>query len=382
MQKAIYSANTGFNLFNYRISGMQLLASKGWSVVAIANDEADFKEKFKRRGFRYIPIQIDDKGQNPLKDMLYFSKLLSIYRKERPALVHHFSSKPVIFGSLAAKATRIPAVINTVAGIGYPLVKGGLLTFITKALLKLGCQGRPQTIFQNNFDLDYFTRNKIVNPTNTHIIPGSGIDTNLVRPGNNDDSNNRMQFALIARMLWTKGIKEFVDAAAEIKQVAPHAYFVMAGGASVAGAKPNPEAIPEQWLIKIHRAGPVKWIGPKPFLDILQLLDRSQVVVLPTYHPEGVPRSLIEAAAKGKPIITTDIPGCRDVVFDGVNGFLIPSKDRHRLKQKMLKFIEHPELIKTMGTASRKIAKDKFDVRSFLEKTEYVYREATVFRYP
>ncbi len=177
-------------------------------------------------------------------------------------------------------------------------------------------------------------------------------------------------------MLWSKGISEYISAAERVKKQYPETKFILAGGASGGGAKGNPDAIPEKWLNEVNARGIAKWIGRIPFEDVMILLDNSDVVVLPSYYPEGVPRSLIEAAAKGKPIITTNTPGCKEVVVDGVNGFFSSPKDVESLANCMLKFIREPELINKMGIESRKRAVDIFDEEKILEKTAGVYKKA------
>lgn len=372
-KKAIFIANTGFNLHNYRLSGMKFLSSKGWSVIGVANDEANFSDKFAGEGIKFINMRFDDKGKNPIADILFLNKLIRLYRKESPHLVHHFSSKPVTYGSFAAKWTNVPSIVNTVAGLGYPLTKGGLLTFILKTLSKLALSGRPHVTFQNEDDLHYFVSNGIVKKSNTHLIQGSGVNTKAIRPVNSRKANGRRQFLLFSRMLWSKGIREFVEAAAKVKKTNQQATFLMAGGASIAGANANPEAIPMEWLMDVQRGGLVEWKGPLSFRKLMDVVDQSDVIVLPSYHPEGVPRSLIEAAAKGKPIITTNMPGCKDIVIDGSNGFIVPPKNAELLAEAMIKFIQQPGLIDTMGKASRKLAEDIFDESIFLEKTAEVY---------
>jgi glycosyltransferase involved in cell wall biosynthesis len=179
-------------------------------------------------------------------------------------------------------------------------------------------------------------------------------------------------------MLWTKGIGEFVRAAEVVKKKHPHVQFVMAGGHSGGGAKGNPDSAPKWWLQNVNRRGYVKWIGPVPSNEVMALLDKTDVFVLPSYYPEGVPRSLIEAAAKGKAIITTTTPGCREVVEDMVNGFLVAPNDVDGLVDRMVEFIERPELVVSMGKASRTRAKELFDERKVFEKIIRVYAEAGI----
>ncbi|KKO20944.1 MAG: putative glycosyltransferase [Candidatus Brocadia fulgida] len=353
-KKALFVANTGFALFNFRIPLMKYLADEGWSVVAVANDEAGYADKFSREGIKFINIRIDHKGKNPIADALLIWRLKLLYNQELPTLVHHFTVKCVIFGSLAAKWAKVPVVLNSITGLGYVFAKDGLLMRTSMMLYKFALSGRPQVIFQNKDDYQLFVSNNLVKKANARVILGSGVNTKVVYPNTTRRRNNSLQFLLISRMLWSKGINEFVHAAEKIKKQFPEINFVLAGGASGAGAKGNPDAIPEKWLNDVNARGIARWVGSIPFEEVLILLDDSDVVVLPSYYPEGVPRALIEAAAKGKSIITTNTKGCKEVVVDGINGFLTPPKDVESLARCMLKFVQEPDLINKMGVESRK----------------------------
>ncbi|GAB62032.1 MAG: glycosyltransferase family 1 protein [Candidatus Jettenia sp.] len=375
-KKALFIANTGFALFNYRLQLMKFLSNQGWSVVAIANDEADYVNKFSNIGIRFININIDHKGKNPIADVALIWRLKSLYNQESPSLVHHFTIKPVIFGSLAAKWAKVPAIINSITGLGYVFNERGLLMRTSMMLYKFALSGRPRVIFQNNDDYQLFVSNALIKKTNAQVILGSGVNTKVFYPNTIKRSDANLQFLLVSRMLWSKGISEYISAAERVKKQYPETKFILAGGASGGGAKGNPDAIPEKWLNEVNARGIAKWIGRIPFEDVMILLDNSDVVVLPSYYPEGVPRSLIEAAAKGKPIITTNTPGCKEVVVDGVNGFFSSPKDVESLANCMLKFIREPELINKMGIESRKRAVDIFDEEKILEKTAGVYKKA------
>lgn len=375
-KKALFVANTGFALFNYRFQLMKFLSNQGWSVVAIANDEADYVNKFSEVGIRFINIHIDHKGKNPIADIALIWRLKSLYDQESPALVHHFTIKPVIFGSLAAKWAKVPAIINSITGLGYVFNERGLLMRASMILYKLALSGRPRVIFQNDDDYQLFISNNLIKKNNAQVILGSGVNTKVFYPNAIKRSDANLQFLLVSRMLWSKGISEYVSAAERVKKQYPETKFILAGGASGGGAKGNPDTIPEKWLNEINARGIAKWIGRIPFEEVMILLDNSDVVVLPSYYPEGVPRSLIEAAAKGKPIITTNTPGCKEVVVDGVNGFFSSPKDVESLANCMLKFIREPELINKMGVESRKRAVDIFDEEKILEKTAGVYKKA------
>ena len=378
-KKALIVGNTGFAVFHFRLSLIKYLSEKNWLVIAVANDEANFANKFAREGIKFVNIQIDHKGKNPIADLILIWKLKILYQKEAPNLVHHFTDKPVIFGTLAAKLANIPAIVNTITGLNYSFIRGGFLWRIVKNLYKLAFKGRLRIIFQNTDDFNLFISNKLVRKENARIILGSGVDTNIIRPNTFKKHNDGLRFLLVSRMLWSKGVREYVHAAEKVKKQFPETSFIMAGGASGGGAQGNPDAVPEQWLSEVNKKGYIKWLGRIPFKDVCALLDKSDIVVLPSYYPEGVPRILIESAAKGKPIITTNSRGCKEVVINGINGFLVPQRDIESLSNCMYKFIQRSELIERMGKASRERAVNLFDEKKILDQTAKVYGELCIF---
>jgi len=376
-KKLLFIANTGFNLYNFRINLIRYLRGKGCEIIAIANDEADFSKNFQENDIKFISIPIDHKGKNPLNDILLIKSLVSLYKKESPDLVHHFTIKPCIFGSIAAKIAKIPVVVNTITGLGYVFDRGGFLQMMVENLYKFAFSGNVNVIFQNEENKNLFLKKQIIKTKEkVHVILGSGINTERYTPGMKIKKEKGVYFLLIARMLWSKGIKEFVEAAERVKKQYPDVKFVMVGGYSGGGAEGNPDMVPEKWLIDKKNKGAVDWLGRLPHEEVISLLDKADVVVLPSYYPEGIPFSLIEAAAKAKPIITTNAPGCREVVKDGENGFLVPPKNIPALEKAMLEFIKNPQLIDKMGIESRKRAVHIFDEKIVFEQVLQVYRKA------
>ena len=376
MKKAIFVSNTGFSLYNFRLSLMKHLSAIGWDIIGIANDEDNFRALFEKENISFINLNIDHKGKNFIKDILFLLKLKKIYQAENPLLVHHFTIKPVIFGSLAARIAKVPSINNTITGLGYTFEKSGLILEIVKMLYQFAFNKNVQVIFQNHDDLDFFVSKKIIQAKQGHVVPGSGIDTETILPQGHIIKKNEsslLSFVLVSRMLWSKGIREFVRAAEEVQSQYPNTKFVMAGGFSGGGSKANPKAVPEKWLDEVNQRGIVNWVKRIPSAQVMKLLDDASVVVLPSYR-EGIPKALIEAAAKGKPIITTDSPGCRDVVKNGLNGLLVAPKNYEELRDSMIKFIKSPHLIQKMGRASRKIAAEKFDNKIIFNKILKIYK--------
>lgn len=374
MQKIILAANTGFALYNFRLQLAKFLADRGWEVVAIACDEDDYGKKFKEEGIRFINVFMDHKGTNPLRDIRLCFDLARIYRRESPDIVHHFTIKPVIFGSLAAKIARVPGIVNTITGLGYVFDTGGWLQRMTTRLYSAAFRGKPRVIFQNSDNYQLFLDQHIITPSQSSIILGSGVNTTELAPVDSPSHETPPTFLLIGRMLWSKGVAEFVEAAKIVHQTYPEAKFIMAGGVSGGGAQGNPQAIPQEWLEQVNNEGIVYWEGRVPFSRVSELMDTARVVVLPSYA-EGIPKTLIEAASKAKAIITADAPGCRDVVEHGKNGYLVPVRDANSLAERMKEFIANPELAQKMGQEGRKRAVEMFDERIVFEKTLAIYEE-------
>lgn len=374
MPKILIVGNTGYSLYGFRLNLLRALCQAGWEVVAVAHDEADFASKLAAAGMRFLDIPFDHKGKNPLKDLVLIYRLVKLYRRERPAIVHHFTIKPVIFGTLAAKLAGVPKIVNTITGLGYTFQQGGWLQTLVKQLYKVSLAGRPQVIFQNHDDCRLFLEQRLVASRQAHVILGSGINTReLVPRPRAANRNGNLVFLLVGRMLWSKGIREYVEAAAKVKACHPECFFLMVGGHSGAGSAANPEAIPTAWLDRVRQEGVVHWLGAIPNTRVLELWDAADVAILPSYC-EGLPKSLLEAAAKGKPLIATDTPGCREVVHHGLNGFLVPVKNSDELAAAMLRFIARPELLGPMGAVSRKMAEHLFDEHIVINKILAIYQ--------
>jgi glycosyltransferase involved in cell wall biosynthesis len=375
-KKALFVANTGFSLYNFRLALMKYLNNAGWYVTAAANDEAGYVNKFADEGIKFINLTIDHKGKNPISDFLLILKLYQLYRREMPDLVHHSTIKPVIYGSIAANLTGVPAIVNTITGLGYVFLKGGIIKHMVVGLYKIALNGNSKTTFQNYDDYNYFVSKKIIKSQNSIVILGSGVNTDFIHPTVKSTQKKNLKYVLISRMLKSKGIVEYIKVAERIKKQFPNISFQMAGGHSLSGAKGNPDIISINYLRDVNKTCKVRWLGRIRPEKVMDLLDNSDVVVLPSYYPEGIPRTLIEAAAKGKAIITTDMPGCREIVVDGINGFLVPPKNIDALESAMIKFIRNPELIIKMGAASRKRAIKIFDEKIIIEQMTSVYKEA------
>ncbi len=374
--KIIIVGNTGFSLFNYRLSLMQKLVKSVGNLIAVANNEADYPEKFSKEGIKFISMPIDHKGMNPVKDILLILKLLIFYRREKPDVVHHFTIKPVIMGTLAAKLAGVKGIVNTITGLGYAFEKKNLLQKLVINLYRFTMKGNVQIIFQNKDNRDYFIKKGICNSSQAHIVEGSGLNTDKYYPDKNFSFDNKKPvFFLATRMLWSKGIAEFVEMAQSIRAVYSNATFIMAGGASGGGAAANPQAIPIKWLEEVNNGSCVKWLGRISFGQVMELLKGSYAIVFPSYH-EGLPRFLIEAGSLAKPLIAFDVPGCREVVQNGANGYLVKNKNGEELAKAVFKLLDDPKKAEIMGEKAREQTVRYYDDSEIYKKTLEVYTSA------
>lgn len=346
---------------------MLAMKKKGWEVIAVSPyDES--AEKILAHGIRFQNIPLSRKGKNPFADLKTIFHLTRLYQKEKPNIVHHFTIKPVIYGTAAARLARVSGIVNLIPGLGYVFLKGGTLQHLVKKMYRFVLSPRVQMIFQNQDDLDFFHQNKLVDLQQTHIICGSGINTedysieNFPIPS----PSSHITFLLAARMLWDKGIAEFVAAANIVKEKNPAAHFILLGSPDDG----NPAAVPTSWLEEQLSQDHIEWIRHRE--DVRPFLVKADVVVLPSYR-EGASRALMEAAAMSKPIITTDVPGCRDIVENRQNGILVQPNNVDSLVQAMMELAADPQKRTGMGLAGREKALQSFSETTIIQQTLKVY---------
>jgi len=372
MAKVLMVAHWDWVLYNFRLPLARALREKVFEVTFIC-PYGEYVPKLKEEGFRWIHWAIVRRSLNPVRELIAILHLASIYQREQPQIVHHFTIKPNLYGSIAAFLTRTKGVINTFEGLGflfseYPLAIS--LRSVVLPVAKLAFKAnKGWCIFLNQQDLETCLRLKLILPERAIVITSIGVDTKKFRPNHEFLSNNHehpIVVLMAARLLWDKGVREFVEAARVLKARGLQVEFWLAG-------KPdngNPMCVPEEFLKEWREEGLINWLGHRD--DMPNLLQQVDIAVLPSYH-EGVPRFLLEAAACGLPLVATDIEGCRVVVRDGVNGFLVPVKDPYALADAIETLIKKPELRRQMGIASRKIVEAEFDERIILNKWLALY---------
>ncbi len=344
------------SLLNFRSELIQTLAKLGHEVIALG-PEPGFEEELKALGACYVQIPLARTGLNPFQDFRTFFRLLVEMRKREPDIVFSYAVKPVIYGSLAARAAGIPGVYSMITGVGSVFLEESglynLLARLVKLLYKAALRSNHVVFFQNPDDLSLFREAGLL-PAKCRavLINGSGVD--VERFSYVEPRVKPLSFLLIARLIWHKGIREYVEAARFLKSRYPEVSFKLLGPLDT-----NPSAIEKKEVEAWVNEGTIEYLGETD--DVRPYLAACSVYVLPSYR-EGTPRSVLEAMAVGRPVITTNVPGCRETVEEGVNGFLVPAKDSVALADAMEKFILNPEMILEMGRKSREIAVQKYNV--------------------
>lgn len=349
-----------FSLINFRSPLIRDIIARGHQVYALAPDFDDETcAQVRAIGAEPVSISLSRTGLNPLRDVADMARLRKVLAGLDLDTVLSFAIKPVIYGTLAAKHAGIPARHVLVTGLGYAFTENSQIS-LKRRMVGLGARflywlalRYAQTVFmQNPDDAEDFVRMGIADATKLVTVNGTGVELDKWQPV--APLLAPVTFLLAARMLRDKGVLEFVEAARAVKTRNPSVRFVLVGGLDT-----NPEAIGESQIAGWVDEGVVEWLG---HVDIKFWLAQTSVFVLPSYR-EGVPRSTQEAMAMGRAVITTDVPGCRETVVHDRNGFLVPPRDPGALADAMKRFIAEPELIKSMGIESRKLAEERFDVR-------------------
>lgn len=340
----------------YRRFFLRDLLARGHEVVAVAPFD-EWKERVASLGIKCLDLRISRWGTNPFREIATLRDIYAIMRRESPDAAILYTIKPVIYGSLAARAAGVRRIFSLVTGLGYMFVEGGRFTKIkqwaARTLYRIALSVNERAFFQNPDDLELFMNAGVVDRSKTVLVPGSGVDTEHFAPGEATPEDNH--FLLVSRMLWDKGIGLYVEAARRLKKRYPQARFTLLGPLD-----DNPNAIPAKTLEKWNLEGAAEYLGPAD--DIRPYLAKCSVYVLPSQYREGIPRTSLESISMGKPIITTDMPGCRETVIPGVNGFMIPPGDLDALVNAMEMFLSNPSLAAEMGVESRKLALRNFRV--------------------
>jgi len=353
-------SSQAFSLINFRGSLIGALVKENIRVYALAPDYSDeFRQKILALGAIPVDFRLTRTGMNPFHDCLDMFRLVIILRSLRPDVTLGYFAKPVIYGTLAAWVAKVPLRVAMIEGLGYVFTlsdtvlswKRKLLRNAVSWLYRVALARAHKVIFLNKDDISEFVGGGLVNRAKVVHFGGIGVDLDQWPPA--PVVTTPVMFLLVARLLREKGITEFADAARQVKALYPNVRFVLLGALD-----PNPGSLSQLEVEAWVKEELLVWPG---HVDVKPWLAQASVYVLPSYR-EGLPRSTQEAMAMGRPVITTDVPGCRETVEQGVNGFMVPVRDAEALAEAMLIYIKQPELIAPMGAASRRMAEAKFDV--------------------
>ena len=368
--KLLFLVTRDWSFCSHRLQ-LGIAARKAGYDVIVVTEENNHGDVIRQAGLRLIPIKFPRSGKNPFSDFMTLRSLIRIYKNEQPDLIHHVSLKPVLYGSIAAKFLESPNIINAMTGLGYVFSSedffAKIIRFLISPLLKyFFADRRSMAIFQNQDDLKTLEDRNMITHERAVIIRGCGIELDIYvpRPGGGKDIP---QVVLMARMLWDKGVGEFVQAAKLLLARNISANLILIGGIDTE----NPTAISAEQLKIWQEEGIIKWWGRRD--DIPEILQQSTIACLPSYG-EGLPRSLLEAASAGLPIVATDVPGCREAVINGENGYLVPPRNPTALADAIEKLLNDESLRRDMGVKSRALAEREFAVNKINNETISLYQ--------
>ena len=351
--KVAFVANTSWNIFNFRRNLIIGLLDKGYEIICIAPVD-EFTLEIQKLPITFIPITVQAKGNHPINDFLLLIQLIKIYRNHKPDIIFQYTIKPNIYGTFAARIAGIPT-INTVTGLGTVFLHHTIVSKIAQKLYMLSFRFARFVVFQNEEDQHIFIQNKIVKASKTRIIRGSGVDTAIFKTNDSHSSTAVFRFVMAARLLFDKGIAEYAEASKQLHEIfGPSVECILIG------------AVDSDKNLGIRKEDLATWVVDHQLIyksfskEIISEYQHATVVVLPSYR-EGLSKSLLEAASCSKPLIASNVAGCKDIVIDGKNGFLCEPKNAHDLFLKMKDMVQLPkEILSKMGDYSRQLVEESF----------------------
>lgn len=370
MKKLFIIVNVDWFFLSHRKDIALAAQSSGWDVTIVTADTGKLKD-IEALGLKAVNLPMSRSGMNIWEELGTLFFLRKLYKREKPDVVHHVGIKVILWGTLAAKFAKVRGVVNAVSGLGRFFAEDNksILTKVVPKVFKYSHRGMHLlVILQNYEDEAMYIQKGIIRKEQSRFIKGSGVNLNdfCYTP---EPEDGKVKVILTARMIEEKGIFVLTEAAERLrKEYEGKVEFWLVGGID-----DHPEAITKKQLDTISDGSYIKWLGYRT--DVKELLQRSHIMAFPSYYMEGLPKSLIEAAAIGRPIITTQSIGCKDAVDDGVTGFLIPIKDAEALSGKLRQLIDNPDLRQTMGKAAREKAVREFSIDQVIEKHLTIYNE-------
>lgn len=369
--KLLYFVTEDWYFCSHRLPLAVAAKQAGYEVLVVTrvNQHGDL---IRAQGLTLIPLDLSRRSRHPLKELAVIWQLYKLYRQHQPDIVHHVALKPVLYGSLAARLAGVRVVVNALAGLGFLFVSQRLQARVLRPVVELAFRlllnrTGSHVIIQNPDDQALLVGRKLVAADRTSLIRGSGVNTQHFAATPQADGVPLV--ILASRLLWDKGITEFVAAARNIRALGISARFALVG----VGDPENPASIADSQLQQWHDEGVIEWWGRRE--DMPRVLAESHIVCLPTTYGEGVPKVLIEAAACARPIVATDVPGCREIVRHEDNGLLVPPKDVAALVRAICRLLADPDLRQTMGQRGRDIVNAEFAIGQVLDQTLQLYQE-------
>lgn len=372
MQKRVMVvANSDWLLYHFRLPLLKALREEGLELVLIC-PEGEYGEDLEAQGFRLLSWNMNRKSLSPIKTTIALAQLVKYYRQFQPAAVHHITIQPIFYGSLAARIGQVPVVINNFTGLGYLFsesTRAFWLRQVTLPILRWATAGNHVfTVLLNDQDRATLMEKNLIREGRSTVIPGDGVDLNRFHPPTEEaDQREEIVVLMAARLLWDKGVAEYVQAAADIKETHERVQFWLAGAPDPG----NPTSIPENKVEELQERGVVQFLGYRE--DMASILREVDIAVLPSYH-EGIPVFLLEAAASALPLVATDLEGCRMIIQDGVNGYLIPTGNVEDLSKALSTLITDPDLRESMGEKSREIVEKEYDQDHIVEQFLNLYQ--------
>ncbi len=350
--------NTSWNIFNFRFGLVKALQNAGHEVVAIAPKD-EYSIKLVEQGCTFVPVKMDSRGINPIKDAALLMELYFIYKRVKPDIILHYTIKPNIYGTFAARLLNIP-VVNNVCGLGTAFIQNNFLSRIAQVLYRASFRSSNTVFFQNQEDRKFFEDKNIVKEGHCETLPGSGIDPSIFKPALK--KTEKFTFLLISRLIHDKGILEFIEAVKQLKSQNMDANFQILGSIDSSHRRGISASLIQSWIDNKV----IDYLGKAE--DVKPFIQNADCVVLPSYR-EGTPRTLIEAASMAKPIVASNVAGCTNIVKDGENGLLCEVKNAADLAAKMNEMYQmHPDLREKMGKNGRAKVESSFDEKIVIDK--------------
>ena len=357
--RIVIACNTSWNLVNFRSGLIRALVAAGYEVIALAPQDA-YSSQLARLGCRFIAVPMDNNGTHPGRDLMLLVRYIRVLRSLQPGAYLSYTVKPNIYGSMAAHWLKIP-VVNNIAGLGTAFIKGGWLNRVVRRLYRAALYRSARVFFQNSDDRNLFISGGLVAAEKTDTLPGSGIDLQKFVP-HELPAEPPVRFLLVARMLWDKGVGEFVAAARILKHRNLNVECYLLGFLD----NENPVAVSAGQIDEWEQEGVVSYLGASD--DVAEQVNKASCVVLPSYR-EGLPRALLEAAAMARPVVATDAVGCRDVVNHGMSGYLCRLRDPEDLADKMEQIATlSPAERRAMGLRGRAKVEREFDEKIVIQR--------------